>query len=55
VFYSGRFWFPSFAPNTKDPIGMDKDGRSRLWGRVFLVVLTIVNLAIPLLRLRTNS
>ena len=55
VLYSGRFWFPSFAPFAKDAIGMDKDGRSRAWGRVFVVVLTIVNLAINLFQLRTNS
>jgi hypothetical protein len=55
VLYSARFWFPSFAPFAKDAIGMDKDGRSRAWGRVFVVVLTIVNLAINLLQLRTNS
>ena len=55
VLYSGRFWFPSSAPFAKDAIGMDKDGKSRVWGRVFVVVLTIVNLAINLLQLRTNS
>ncbi len=55
VLYSGRFWFPSFAPFAKDAIGMDSDGRSRRWGRMFVVVLTIINLAISLLQLRANS
>jgi hypothetical protein len=55
ILYSARPWFPSFAPFAKDALGMDKDGRSRTWGRVFVVVLTIVNLAIYLLQLRTNS
>jgi hypothetical protein len=49
VLYNGRFWFPSFAPVAKDAIGMDKDGRSKAWGRVFVIVFTIVNLAIALL------
>jgi hypothetical protein len=53
VLYSGRFWFPSFAPLAKDAIGMDKDGKSKLWGRVFVLVLTIVNVVINLLQLRT--
>ena len=55
VLYSARFWFPTSAPFAKDAIGIDKDGRSRAWGRVFVVVLTIVNLAINLLQLRNNS
>jgi hypothetical protein len=54
VLYSGRFWFPSFAPFAKDAIGMDKDGKSKAWGRVFVIVLTIVTVAIKLLQLRTN-
>jgi len=50
VLYSGRFWFPSFAPFAKDAIGMDKDGKSKIWGRVFVLVSTIINLAISLLQ-----
>jgi len=50
VLYSGRFWFPSFAPFAKDAIGMDKDGKSKLWGRVFVIVSTIINLTISLLQ-----
>lgn len=55
VLYSGRFWFPSPAPFVKDSLGMDRDGKSRAWGRVFVVVLIIVNLAISLLQLQNNS
>jgi hypothetical protein len=55
VLYGARFWFPSFVPFAKDAIGMDKDGKSRAWGRVFVVAITIVTLAINLLQLRTNS
>ena len=55
VLYGARFWFPSFAPFAKDAIGMDKDGRSRSWGRVFVVVITIVTLVINLLQSRTNT
>jgi hypothetical protein len=55
VLYSGRFWFPSFAPLAKDAIGMDKDGRSKVWGRVFMIAVIIITLVINLLQLRTNS
>jgi len=55
VLYSGRFWFPSFAPFAKDAIGMGKDGKSKAWGRVFVVVATIVNLTINLLKLWANG
>jgi hypothetical protein len=55
VLYRARFWFPSFAPFAKDIIGMDKDGRSRAWGRVFVIVITILTVVIKLLQLRTNS
>jgi TIR domain len=55
VLYGARFWFPSFVPFAKDAIGMDKDGRSRAWGRVFVVAITVITLAISLLQLRTNS
>jgi hypothetical protein len=50
VLYSARFWFPAFAPFAKDSIGMDKAGSGRTWGLVFVVVLTIANLAINLLQ-----
>jgi hypothetical protein len=50
VLYGGRFWFPSSAPSAKDAIGMDKDGRSKVWGRVFVVASTIISLAISLLQ-----
>ncbi len=55
VLYNGRFWFPSAAPLAKDAIGMDKDGKSKMWGRVLVIVLTIVNFIISLLPLWTNS
>jgi len=55
VLYGARFWFPSIVPFAKDAIGMDKDGRSRTWGRVFVVAITIITLAINLLQLQTNS
>lgn len=54
VLYSGRFWFPAPAPYAQDSLGMDKDGKSRAWGRVFVVVLIIVNLAISLLQSSNN-
>jgi hypothetical protein len=49
VLYSGRFWFPSFTPPAKDAIGMDKDGRSKVWGRVFIIAVIVITLAITLL------
>lgn len=54
VLYNGRFWFPSAAPLAEDAIGMDKDGKSKAWGRVFVIVLVVVNLLINLLQLQTN-
>lgn len=50
VFYRARSWFPASAPFAQDAIGMNRDGKATLWGRVFVVVLTIVNVAITLLR-----
>jgi hypothetical protein len=55
ILYKSRFWFPSFAPFAKDALGMDKEGRNRAWGRVFVVIATIVILAMRLLYLFSNS
>lgn len=50
VLYGGRFWFPSFAPSATDAIGMDKDGKTRRWGRIFVAITILINLTISLLR-----
>jgi hypothetical protein len=55
VLYSGRFWFPAFAPLAKDAIGMDKDGKSKVWGRVFIIIVIIITLVINVLQMRANS
>lgn len=50
VMYGGRFWFPAQAPTTLDAIGMDKDGKNRRWGWVFVAITTLISLTISLLR-----
>ncbi|MFN8382186.1 MAG: toll/interleukin-1 receptor domain-containing protein [Anaerolineales bacterium] len=55
VLYSGRFWFPAFSPLAKDALGMDKDGRSKAWGRVFIIAVIIITVVFNFLKVRPNS